>query len=388
MLPSVIVQLKQQITPSNMAAITPLKKTPPHFTEELANLSPAKPSKDTSLFKRDLTVAGLTSQSSLGFHPQYPPQNLTYGGGASQDSGSSSLGSSEESGGEEEVPRPHIVTTSTVAQHSTNQPLASTSRLHFAAPHQQDLTQPARKKKRKSKSQESGTTKKQKRSSSTEVRKSLVVTSAAPLVVAPQVPASLLVSIPLTDVKIGKPKVVATVGPYNVRSTTSHPRRNTLDSLADGDDSQSRDRYSRLGLQGDDYGTTLLPLHDYHSRSERSRGHSGAARWEREPSSWDHRTYGVPSRSGGRGEYGGRGHGHGWERDSHYRGNNEDYFSDGSHYDSAPQRGLGRTHARKMDPEYFMQEARRRKKEADKIMVGCSLGITYMSHVSTCRYPA
>ncbi len=389
-----MLQLKQQVTPSNMAAITPLKKTPPHFmcaAEELANLSPPKPS---TLTQRDLT-AGLTSQSSLGFHPLYFTGGSTDndGSGTAQNSDDRSSASSEESGSEEEEVKapgdqqPERGDTSSIGQHSSNQVLGNVHRQHFAALLQQPALSPPPKKRRKRKGQDLVTSKKHKMSDHL-VSNTPVVDCSASRVSNSLLEdtSSLLVSIPLTEVKIGKPK--ATVEPYNVRSTASN-RRNTLDSIAEAEEAQNRDRYSRLGgLQGEDYSAGLLPLHDYHvgagggaaGRGERSRahGHGGTARWERDVASRDHRGYGIPSRSSGRGgtgDYGGRSHGHSWDREPHYRGSNapsEEYWSDASHYEGArmePQRGVGRTYPRKMDPEYFMLEARRRKKEADKIMV-------------------
>ena len=377
-------QLKQQITASNMAAITPLKKTPPHFVcvaEELANLSPPKPPKATSL-----TQTSLSSQSSQGFHPLYSQQHTEEK--RSQDSNSSA--SSSESGGEVSGDSHPQTAPSSIGQHSSNQALGSLQRQHFAALLQQPTNSQPHKKKRKAKNPDLLTSKKHKSSdnligngSKLSDSREAPVTHFSTFQEATSSKAavsSLLVSIPLADVKIGKPK--ATVEPYNVRSTTSN-RRNTLDGLAEAEEMQGRDRYSRLGVQGEEYTAGLISLHDYHmgtgggpgGRGERSRGHSHG-RWERDGSR-DHRIYGAPSRSSGRGvssDYGGRSHGHSWERDGHYRstGPTEEYWPDTSHYDSSrlePQRGVGRTYPRKMDPEYFMLEARRRKKEADKIVV-------------------
>ena len=354
--------------------VTPLKKTPPQFAEEVANLSPAKSSKPTFMVQGDIAMNSLNSQTSLGF-TQYGTSNNT----APTSDDSSSVLSSDSGEEEPSTEQPERGLTFSVGQNSSNQTLGTTHRQHLAAP----LRQP-HKRRKKGKSRDSIATKK-KNKMSDNLLGSGVDPKAANTVNASQVSAGvkaaasdssgLLVSISLSDVKIGKPK--ATVEPYNVRSTTSN-RRSTLDSIAEAEDSQSRDRYSRLGVQGDDYVTGLLPIHDYHmgsggpgGRGERPRGHGhgGTGRWERDGPR-DHRSYGVP-RSGGRGgDYGGRGHGHNWDRE--YRGSAEEYWPDSGHYDG-PSRGdpqrVGRTYPRKMDPEYFMQEARRRKKEADKIMV-------------------
>lgn len=183
---------------------------------------------------------------------------------------------------------------------------------------------------------------------------------------------SLLVRIPLVDLvdlrvpdsaqqQLEKPK--ATVEPIVRNPTTSRTpnRRNTADMM-ETEDQLNRDRYPRLL---DEY---TGPVHDYGGRA---RSH-GEGRWEREASR-DHTTYGMMSRASGRSSDYGRGHG--WERE-HYRGSagGEDYWSDVSHYESTRESQRGRGYSRypserKRDPEYFMQEARRRKKEADKIMV-------------------
>ena len=162
----------------------------------------------------------------------------------------------------------------------------------------------------------------------------------------PNVLSSLLVRIPLADLRISesarqqleKPK--ATVEPI-VRNPIASNRRNTAD-MTEAEEVQGRDRYSRMP---DEY--SAGPVHDYSGNGvERSRGHAGV-RWMRDP------RYGRSS------EYG-----RGWERE-HYRvnaGGGEEYWSD-------HRRSYRHPPERKSDPEYFMQEARRRKKEADKIMV-------------------
>lgn len=197
---------------------------------------------------------------------------------------------------------------------------------------------------------------------------------------------SLLVKIPLSEVKVSdtiqlqlKPK--ATVEPYNVRSTsfsrTAHHRNIGGDVLPEQE--EGRDRYSRLRL--DEYASSSpgAAVHDFHGRGERSRVHTGA-RWER-----DHRSYISGARGSGRGGGGGDyGRGHGWGEG--YRvsggGGGDEYWPEGSHYETgrvenqraggAALRGYPPRHGlieRKNDPEYYMQEARRRKKEADKITV-------------------
>lgn len=178
----------------------------------------------------------------------------------------------------------------------------------------------------------------------------------------PIVLSSLLVRIPLADLRISesaqqqleKPK--ATVEPI-VRNPTASNRRNTAD-MTEAEEVQGRDRYSRMP---DEY--SAGPAHDYPGNGvERSRGHAGV-RWMRDP------RYGRGS------EYG-----RGWERE-HYRvnaGGGEEYWSD-------HRRSYRHPPERKSDPEYFMQEARRRKKEADKIMV-CVLYLNVYTSVITYMY--
>lgn len=348
------VQLQQQIAPSNLAAITPLKKTPPHLMgsrEELANLSPAKSFKSTVLTRSDPTMSSLASQSSLGFHP-IPAQHLTNSSSQFNDADSSE--SSSESS--EILEQGHLHRPSTVAGHQIPvQPF-------FTAQEQQSQQQAHRKKqisdypglpRTKSKKQKVEThlhISKQSSSQNLDLSTNQNGALAESAAESSDTPTSLLVKIPLTDfLRIPKPK--ATVEPYNIRMTTPH-RRNTGDTMADPDMemSQGRDRYPRM--QNVDYSTG----HDFHSRGERSRVHP-ASRWERDR---------VNMRQSGRG--------HGWEREHYHRGaGGDDYWSDASHYDSARESqqrgGGGRSFPRKRDPEYFMQEARRRKKEADKIMV-------------------
>lgn len=175
----------------------------------------------------------------------------------------------------------------------------------------------------------------------------------------PNVLSSLLVRIPLADLRISesaqqqleKPK--ATVEPI-VRNPIASNRRNTAD-MTEAEEVQGRDRYSRMP---DEY--SAGPVHDY--PVERSTGHAGV-RWMRDP------RYGHGS------EYG---RGHGWERE-HYRvnaGGGEEYWSD-------HRRSYRHPPERKSDPEYFMQEARHRKKEADKIMV-CVLYLDVYASVTAC----
>ena len=74
------------------------------------------------------------------------------------------------------------------------------------------------------------------------------------------------------------------------------------------------------------------------------------------------------------GRHGGGRHS-GWDRDGDYH-RGDDYWMDGggTHYDRGArdyERG-SRQPDRKRGAEYFMQEARRRKHEADKITVSCT----------------
>ena len=83
-------------------------------------------------------------------------------------------------------------------------------------------------------------------------------------------------------------------------------------------------------------------------------------------------------------------HGSGWDRDGDYHRSNDDYWMDGggggTHYDRGTrdyERG-SRQPDRKRGAEYFMQEARRRKHEADKIGVSSTI-ITFDVHCTcTC----
>lgn len=386
------MQLQQQIASSNIAAITPLKKTPPHFicaSEELANLSPAKPYKATGHTQSDLSQTGLATQSSLGFqfipHPlltHHLTSNSAPSSDADDDDDSCSDSSSDSELSSERAGQRHLYVqslarqTTGVSQQTTAQP-----RLPYQlfAPENSK----SHRKKRKSSQPGSSTTKKHKVSThvsnmplhdsalSGGQGEALALASGAVQLSLEggSPPSSLLVSIPLVDWRVPDstqqqiPKPKATVEPYNVRVTSKAPnRRNTTDTMTDVDEVQSGSRFSRL--QNDEYGAG--PVHDYDgSRGERSRVHTGV-RWEREGSR-DHRAYGSSSRMSGRG--------HGWERDHHRGSGGEEYWSGTSHYESSrgeSQRGGGRSYPRadrKRDPDFFMQEARRRKKDADKIMV-------------------
>lgn len=72
------------------------------------------------------------------------------------------------------------------------------------------------------------------------------------------------------------------------------------------------------------------------------------------------------------GRHGSGRHG-GWDRDGDYHRSNDDYWMDGggTHYDRGARdyERSSRQPDRKRGAEYFMQEARRRKHEADKINV-------------------
>ncbi len=77
----------------------------------------------------------------------------------------------------------------------------------------------------------------------------------------------------------------------------------------------------------------------------------------------------------------------GWDRDGDYHRGNDDYWMDGggTHYDRGArdyERG-SRQPERKRGAEYFMQEARRRKHEADKISVSsaCMVDVASERHV-------
>ena len=338
-----------------MVAITPLKKTPPHFIrEELANLSPAKPYQPTLLAQSDLALSSLASQSSLGFQPL--PTQL----GSSQSNNTDSSDSSEDSDSSAEgLDSSHLHVVSTLLSNPEKQ-----LPVQFITAQQQEslpLPKAHRKRQKDGHADISSTrTKKHKTGAHYSTQSSSQEPSykQREMECTTDTAAGLLVKIPLADLRLPKPK--ATVEPYNIRvtaPTSSTPqRRNTADTLTESDEIvPGRDRYSRF--QNVDYSTGLV--HDVHGSGrapgERARVHGGG-RWERE------RT-GVPRLSGRT---------HGWERDHYHRGG-EDYWSDTSHHESSrdtPRGSSGaRNFPRKRDPEYFMQEARRRKKEADKIMV-------------------
>lgn len=326
--------------------------------------------KPTVLTQND--PSSLASQSSLGFHP-LPTQIVTNNPAQSNDADSN-----EESDSSSESPnQDHLYVTSEIVSNAENFNQPAVQHQHFITAQEQHISKSHRKKQRssysdlglskskrhkigtqlysskQSSSLESTSFRSQKETSEfvTDVQESPVIDT----------PSSLMVKIPLADLRLPKPK--ATVEPYNIRvtapSSTTPRRRNTGDTLAEPE--EGRDRYSRL--QNMDY--NMQDFHGSSSRGERGRIHAGS-RWERES------TRTVSSRLGGRV--------HGWDRDHYHRGGGEDYWSDASHYESSrePQRGAvaaGRNFPRKRDPDYFMQEARRRKKEADKIMVSESLGI-------------
>lgn len=348
------------------SAITPLKKTPPQFVcpiEEFANLSPVKS------FSKSNAATGSEEESSVNH------------------SDSSSVSESSDT----EVVPPKITGS---AEHYSNVQLSSDIQRqdtsiyqHLHLPpnqlhHPATVPQESKYKKKRKRSQPDSATAALKKSKvgqfsppgplehRTPVEKpitgsSVFEASQKPLcsVSATQATDSsaLLVRIPLTDLRVPdlmqqqleKPK--ATVEPI-VRNPTTRGtpnRRNTAD-MTEAEEVQSRDRYARLLT--DEY-STGVPVHDYHGRSR--------GRWEREPSR-DHRNYGPLSRASGRGSDHGR-----WDRE-HYRGSAEEYWQD-VYYESSrePQRGRGyprHLNERKKDSEYFMLEAKRRKKEADKIM--------------------
>ena len=362
----------QDITAFNpvTAAITPLKKTPPHYMEEFANLSPAKPYKSTvHPTQSGLALTNLTSQSSLGFHPYItanPPENCE--GESDEDQSDSS--SDSESDTPQEISHEEY----SLSIHQKH------SRLPDQQMHQQMQVSPKKKrrssqpssslaasKKHKSVSGSGGFTSVGPRDQVTETIQASQVLLGASNEGRAAVLSGLFVRIPLVDLvdlkvpdstqqQLEKPK--ATVEPIVRNPTTSRTpnRRNTADMM-ETEDQQNRDRYPRLldeYVTGHDYG--VRPRH-------------GEGRWDREGSR-DHQSYGLMSRASSRGDYG---RGHGWERD--YRGGarSDDYWSDFNYESSREsQRGRGyprHPNERKRDPEYFMQEARRRKKEADKIMV-------------------
>ncbi len=443
-------------------AITPIKKTPPHFqlhSDDQANLSPAKhfqPQSSITLSHSDIPLANM-STSSLGFHPikqvtAFPStshhsdhcEEESSSGSDSESSCDSELLSqvgqlgSERRRKEETVVSyssttkqnhkgqgddDHSLRTATTASQSQFSSLGSEvignmSRDHLAATID---VPPSNRKAHKKKGRSSGldgaisSVKKPKLYAE---RTKSGVSSPEPLISEREQPSStpalslprgpdpqhplhkppltsrevtpipspspLLVRIPLTGLKVPDPthqqllaKPQATVGPYNVRTTVPH-RRNTAESLPEQEETGAgRDRYSRLR---EDYGGMN---HDFHvSRGERSRGVTGG-RWERD-STRDIRAY--PSSSHGEGRGGEYGRGHGWERDSFRVG--EDYWSDnGSHYEPSRMdlqrpggsRGGGGGYLRnqmerKKGPDYYMQEARKRKKDADKIMVRWMVG--------------
>lgn len=407
---NVTIQL-QQLASSNTvsAAITPLKKTPPHFMEELANLSPAKPYKSTAPpTQGGLTLTSLTSQSSLGFHPLGTPANPLHRGVEDSDESQSNSSSDSESDSgmraplETRVPpiEGHVRAlelSGSVHEQATSfsqhfQLVGQVQHQHLAPPEDVSVSK-SRKKKRKSLSGLSS--KKYKDGSNVKISRSqdpvgsrdqLFVVAAGESTSGASrtllgagnegqttVLSGLLVRIPLVDLRVPdsaqhqleKPK--ATVEPIVRNPTTSRTpnRRNTADMTAT-EEPQNRDRYSRMNSE---YITG--PVHDYPGgRVDRSRPHVGG-RWEREVSR-DHRSFALISRVSGRGgEYG---RSHGWDRD-HYQGSTAgEYWPDSSHYETTRESQRGRGYSRhpserKKESEYFMQEARRRKKEADKITV-------------------
>lgn len=435
------MQLQKEMASTGTVPITPLK-TPPHLfaTEELANLSPAKPFQLMGVTQRDLTQASFSSQ---GFHPLYM-QHLTH---SSHSDASNSESADSSSDSESDMRGPTLASAGHF--HRVSQGTGGENERQSNAGGQYPMTLPAqhsvptqftpgpeslaivqsRRKKRQTNQQEfsAATAKKYKMNTNISSNKHSPLPdpnlsireqdkdeySPVPSDRRPQQTmgnrggplqnkgvsgrledqgasgrgnfmqgalaassesstpsSSLLVSIPLVDLRVpdstqqqlSKPK--ATVEPYNVRTPAPNKtprRRNTADTLPEAEEVQGRDRYSRL--QTDEYTT----VHDYHGNRERSR-----VQWERE-----HRNYGSSSRPSGRGGGGGEyGRGHGWDRGEYYRGNGEEYWSDAAgQYESSraeSQRGGSRNYlrvGRKKDPDYFMQEAKRRKKDADKIMV-------------------
>lgn len=110
---------------------------------------------------------------------------------------------------------------------------------------------------------------------------------------------------------------------------------------------------------------------DYHRPPRSHRDNS--ARWDRD-SSRDRRMYGSSEERSGR--HGSGRHG-GWDRDGDYH-RGDDYWMDGgsTHYERGTrdyERGSRQRGEpdRKRGAEYYMQEARRKKHEADKISVSC-----------------
>lgn len=354
------------------SAITPLKKTPPRFVcpmEELANLSPAKLCEPSKYLSTN-AAAGSEGESSANH------------------SDSSSVSESDT-----EVVQSKI-TGSAEHYSNVNVQRQDTSIYPHLPPNQLHHNQESKYKKKRKKSQPDSATvtlKKSKVGQSsppgefrTQVEKAITGSSVfeasqKSLCSASATQATdssaLLVRIPLTDLRVPdlmqqqleKPK--ATVEPI-VRNPTTRGtpnRRNTAD-MTEAEEVQGRDRYARL--LADEYPGG--PIHDYHGRSR--------GRWEREPSR-DHRNYGPLSRASGRGSDHGR-----WDRE-HYRGSTEEYWQD-VYYESSreSQRGRGyprHLNERKKDSEYFMLEAKRRKKEADKIMVpGLEKAKLYMESVT------
>ena len=202
----------------------------------------------------------------------------------------------------------------------------------------------------------------------------------------------LIVSIALNVCKVAKPK--AKVEPYNVVRPTPQ-RRSTSDGIGGTEQEEGR------GISGarDGYGSVRLRPDEFPGHASRLRGHP-TNRWERDDR--ERRTYGLSShvaagpreftvgrsnpgdytsaRGGGGvdypragGDYSARTHG--WDRDTSYRGPGEEYWFDyeGSRMDS--QRGaVGGNRrgysAHRQDPDSYMEEARKRKKEADKMVRG------------------
>lgn len=399
------VQLQHITSASyNTVAITPLKKTPPHFTcpmEEYANLSPAKPNKSTEAPTHSgLTLTSLTNQSSLGFHP-LGTRYLTSHSGEQESDESLSNSDSEP---DIEVRHPNLDTSGTLLHLNESVQKQGFNQLMEQVQHQQhfaagvpagvpDGPKSHRKKWKRSQPDLPAPVSKKNKSSCDNLKKRspfLDPTWSGNQVVAEEsgsgasqtllvtnnedqstVLSGLMVRIPLVDLRVPditqqqleKPK--ATVEPIVRNPAISKtPHRRSTAEMTETDDVQGRDRYPRL-LNDEYIGGS------YGNRVERSRAPIGG-RWERDTTPRDHRSYSTMSRASGRGSDYGRGHA--WDRE-HYQGNagGEDYWSD-AHYESTRESQRGRGYPRhpverRNDPEYFMQEARRRKKEADKIMV-------------------
>ena len=394
-------------------AITPLKKTPPHIMilSDEANLSPARHSKP---IRSNLPLSSLVNQSSLGFHPVAPHQSASADPSDTDNSSDGESDSSLDSKSDSENTRTlreekgvsnlyepkhqhgklsygletralydgSQIKATTRSEHSSegSQMMSSMLRDHPAA--QPPPNQKISKKKRNN--VESLDTAPKRPKNSTHGRKKggsekptsfdgvhadKGVSDEAEATVS-----SLIVKISVADLKIPDslpqvPKPKATVEPYNVVTIRTPHRRNTSDSMQEPEEViQGRDRYSRL--RNNEYPSSGSDFHG--SRGERSRVHP---RWETS-SFRDHRVY-VSSHGSGRGGDYGRGS-HGWEREHYRPSGGEDYWSDtGSHYDNPrmdSQRSggggsRGYPRQQKKGPDYYMQEAKRRKRDADKITV-------------------